>query len=161
MKQSVILFFLVLLICSCASNKITYSTSTSAQDGSGDKILGSSTFPGGQPTSGDPFEITEVSTDNTYGYKESNPIKVGGSTQNGALNERRFLNALTGPNGEAIQYVRIGSCCPFETKNSLMGQGLLDKYKITWTGQTEEVFLFINMYDKDKLKIPVGLSSKK
>ena len=160
MKQNATFLFLALLIFSCVSNKIAISTS--AEDGSGDNILGSTKFSGGQPTSGDPFALTEISDDKTYGYKESNPIKVGGSNESkGPLNERRFLNALTGPNGEAIEYVRVGSCCPFNTKNGFMGQGMLDKYKITWSGQTEGVFIYINMYDKDKLKIPVGLSVKK
>lgn len=161
--QTLVAVALITLLTSCATNKTASNlTNTNPQDGSGDKILGSTSFPGGQPTNGDPFNVTEVSTDGTYGFKESNAVKVGGANENkGPLNERKFLNALAGPNGEQIQYVRVGSCCPFSTKNGLMGQGMLDKYKITWAGQTQPVFLYINMYDYETLKIPVGFTFKK
>jgi hypothetical protein len=43
------------------------------------------------------------------------------------IKSRRFLNALSGPNGEKIEYYRIGSCCPFETKNSEWG-GISELY---------------------------------
>jgi dTDP-D-glucose 4,6-dehydratase len=47
------------------------------------------------------FKLTEISTDETYGYSEKNAIMVGGVTSNaGPLNEQRFLNALLGPNGQ-------------------------------------------------------------
>ena len=110
-------------------------------------------------TSENSFLITEVSTDKTYGYTESNPIKVGSKTmEDGPLNERRFLNALAGPGGEPIKYERLGSCCFFSTKNGFMGGGLLDKYEVTWTGQREPVVLYLNMYDPGPLKCPVGFT---
>jgi hypothetical protein len=147
----------VVLCLACASNK-----SSQATQSSGNQILGSTSFPGGQPTNGEPFPLNEVSDDKTYGYTEGNPITVGGSTSSGPLNERRYLNALAGPNGEPISYVRIGSCCQFKTKNALMGGiGLLDKYKLEWKGQKEPVFLYINMYDPGPMKAPLGLTVKK
>lgn len=42
------------------------------------------------------FRITQYSQDDTYGYMEKNPILVGGKSD-GPKNERRFLNALSGP----------------------------------------------------------------
>jgi len=108
------------------------------------------------------FKITEYSTDKTYGYTEKNPIKVGGmSNSEGPLNERRFLNALTGPNGEKISYSRLGSCCAFKTRNgSFDNTGLLDKYEIKYEGQEKEIIIYINMYDKGELKAPVGFKLK-
>lgn len=123
------------------------------------RILSTNNAP--QRTDGQAFILTEISEDNTYGYSEKNPIKVGGvDKMEGPVNERRFLNALAGPNGEPITYQRMGSCCPFKTPNGFSGSGLLDKYKILWEGQTSEVFLYINMYDYAKLKCPVGLTIK-
>lgn len=101
------------------------------------------------------FKITQYSHDNTYGYTEGNPVMVGGNSE-GPLNERRFLNALSGPNGEKIVYSRIGSCCPFKTENSPWG-GMLDKYDITYFGLEKSLVIYINMYDSDTLKVPVGL----
>ena len=123
------------------------------------QILSTNTAP--QRTDGQAFILTEISEDKTYGYSQKNPIKVGGvEKREGPLNERRFLNTRAGPNGELITYQRIGSCCPFKTPNGFDGTGLLDKYKITWEGQTNEVFLYINMYDYGTLKCPVGFTIK-
>ena len=39
-----------------------------------------------------------------------------------------------------------------------MGKGLLDRYKVTWQGQTKEVILYINMYDYEPLEAPLGFT---
>lgn len=108
------------------------------------------------------FLITETTDDRSYGYNKSNPIKVGGANDSsGPLNERRFLNALTGPNGETIIYERGGSCCAFKTPNGPFGNsGMLDRYEITWLGATDTLDIYINMYDKGDIKIPVGLTAR-
>jgi hypothetical protein len=97
--------------------------------------------------------------DKTYGYSESNPIKVGGFNS-GPANQRNYLNSLAGPNGEAFVYSRAGSCCDFDTKNSPWGVGMLDMYRITYSGKNDTVTLYLNMYDKATLKAPVGLKFK-
>lgn len=100
-----------------------------------------------------------VSVDDTYGYTEKNPIKVGGR-ENGPMNEIKYLNSLSGPNGEQITYVREGSCCVFPVKNSPFGGGLLDIYTVTYEGKKDSVTLYLNMYEKAKLKAPVGFKMK-
>ncbi|MFH7004262.1 hypothetical protein [Flavobacterium bizetiae] len=71
-----------------------------------------------EPVEQDYFHITAQSSDESYGFAESNPIKVGGSSEGiGPKNERRFLSALKGPNGETVRFYRQGSCCLFETPN--------------------------------------------
>lgn len=108
------------------------------------------------------LRIKEYATDETYGYTEQNPVMVGGG-KDGPLNERRFLNALAGPNGEEVYYRRLGSCCAFYTKNGTFGDtGLLDKYEVTFEGWLAgPVIIYINMYDSDVLKVPKGFSLKK
>jgi hypothetical protein len=108
------------------------------------------------------FKIEYFSNDPTYGYTQENPIMVGGAlTSEGPLNERRFLNALTGPNGEELTYRRLGSCCIFSTKNStFQNSGLLDMYSITYSGLKEPITLYINMYDSDILKVPINFNLK-
>jgi hypothetical protein len=87
-------------------------------------------------------------------------VKVGGARENaGPKNERRFLNGLRGPNQEVLQYYRAGSCCPFNTPNGVFANsGMLDIYKVYWTGGTDTLTIYINMYDKGDLEIPVGLT---
>lgn len=110
------------------------------------------------------FELTQVSTDPTYGLSAKNPVQVGGADKReGPLNERRFLNALAGPNGEAISYFRAGSCCPVKSDNDPFGYGqvMLDNYRVTWEGAKDTVSIYINMYDYGVLKAPVGFTIKK
>ena len=145
--RNLLILISTLLIVSCSS---TRSTSTSQ-----------STFTGKHELLDDlTFKIVELSQDDTYGHTQKNPIKVGNFSE-GPKNERRFLNALAGPNGEKISYYRIGSCCEFKTKNSPFGGGLLDKYSVTYEGSTIEIVLYINMYDADVLRVPVGFTLRK
>ena len=100
------------------------------------------------------FKITEISTDPTYGFSSKNPIEVG-SEGSGPKNERRFLNALSGPNGESISYFRSGSCCPIKSDNAMFGNSvLLDNYRVTWEGTSDTISIYINMYDAGELKAP-------
>lgn len=103
------------------------------------------------------FLLQGISTDTTYGYHPANAIKTSG----GPVNERRYLNALLGPNGELVSYHRRRSCCPVKSDNGIMGVAMLDEYEVTYPGQKEPVLLYINMYDPGILKAPVGFTYKK
>lgn len=108
------------------------------------------------------FLITEISNDKTYGLTPENPVEVGGvKDSEGPLNERRYLNALTGPNGEKISYFRAGSCCPVNSENGFMGKAMLDNYRVSWENSKDTVSIFINMYDSGKLKAPFGFGLRK
>lgn len=145
--RKIFILLITLLVVSCSSIK--------------DSSSNQSTFTGKHELLDDfTFKIVEFSQDNTYGYTQKNPIKFGDFSQ-GPANERRFLNALAGPNGEKISYYRIGSCCNFKTTNSPFGGGLLDMYNVTYEGAKKEIVLYINMYDADVLKVPIGFTLKK
>ena len=108
------------------------------------------------------FVITEYSKDKKYGYDKDYPINIFyRDTRNEFLNQQRFLNALAGPNGEKITYIKLESCCPFPTKRSEMGAGLLDVYELRWEGQKNPVTLYLNIYEKGVLMVPTGLTLKK
>ena len=150
---SLALVFITLVLSNCHSpkkvsgssgNNITYSRPQA-------KMLNNNTY-----------QLKDVSDDETYGYTKENPVKVGGAYKDGAINERRFLNALLGPNGETIQYTRRGSCCTFKTPNGIMGGGLLDRYEIVYEEAHNEkpILLYINMYDYGILKAPKGFTFK-
>jgi hypothetical protein len=95
----------------------------------------------------------------SYGFTAESPIKVGGGMDGGVRGEQSYLNALRGPQGQAITYQRRGSCCPFKTLNGLLNNtGMLDAYSVTWEGNAKPLTLYINMYDKGDLFIPVGLT---
>ncbi len=109
------------------------------------------------------YLLTDRTDDKTYGYSDSNPINVGGiKDKTGPVNERRFLNALLGPNGEEIRYKRAGSCCAFQTPNGMIeNMGMLDRYLIVKEGSTDTIALYLNMYDSGDLKVPFGFSPRK
>jgi hypothetical protein len=108
------------------------------------------------------FVITEFSEDKKYGFDKDYPINVFyKSAANETINQQRFLNALTGPNGEKLMYEKNESCCPFPTKNNAMGVGMLDIYKVTWDGLKTPLLLYFNSYEKGVLLVPVGFGLKK
>jgi hypothetical protein len=103
------------------------------------------------------FLLEGISEDSTYGYSPENAIKTSG----GPTHERRYLNALLGPNGEPVSYYRRRSCCPVKSDNGIMGIAILDEYEVTYPGLEKPVILYLNMYDPGILKAPVGFTFKK
>lgn len=101
---------------------------------------------------------TVKSVDESYGFSEANPIKVGGyKDERGPRNEREFLRHLKSYNQNMITDIyRAGSCCAFETKSGFMGGGLLDMYVVTT--ELDTITLFLNMYDYEVPKIPHGFN---
>jgi hypothetical protein len=113
-------------------------------------------------TNNNTFLITDYSKDKKYGYDPDYPINVFyQSTRNETINQERFLNALAGPTNEKITFKKVESCCPFPTKTSDMGAGFLDVYEVVWKGQKKPVRLYINIYERGALLVPVGLTIKK
>lgn len=108
------------------------------------------------------FVITEYSKDPKYGYNKDYPVNIFyKNVTNDSINQPRFLNALAGPNGEKITYKKLENCCPFPTKRNEMGVGMLDVYELKWEGQVKPVKLYLNIYEKGYIKLPLGLSLKK
>ena len=147
MKKIILLFSLSVMIISCVS---TRSTLKNVDDSAPDLIL----------TSNNTFDIKLFSTDKKYGYDKDYPINIFFQTSKSEINQERFLNALAGPKGEKITYTKLESCCPFPTKRSEMGAGFLDVYELKWEGQKKPVTLYLNIYEKGILMVPVGLRLK-
>lgn len=149
MKKIIALFALLIVAVSCVSTK---STLKNVDDNA----------PIPELSKDNTFIITEYSKDKKYGYEKDYPINIFyGTTKNETINQERFLNALAGPNGEKITYTKLESCCPFPTKRSDMGAGLLDVYELKWEGQKKPVILYLNIYEKGLLMVPIGLTLKK
>lgn len=89
-----------------------------------------------------------VSTDNTYGYTQENPIRVGGDAMGGPARERGYLDNLLGPNGEKTSYNRLKSI-PFDNT-------ILDVYEIT--GLNKAMTLYLDEYSYTDPKAPVGFT---
>lgn len=108
------------------------------------------------------FLITEYSQDAKYGFDPDYPVNVFyKNSKDENLNAQRYLNALAGPKGEKIFYKKLESCCPFPSKRTEMGAGFLDVYEITWVGLQKPLKLYLNIYERGYLLIPIGFSAKK
>lgn len=141
-------FAITTFTISCVSTK---STIKNIDDNAPDLVL----------TKDNVFAITEYSKDSKYGYDKDYPVNIFyKNTKNDSINQPRFLNALAGPNGEKIFYKKVEICCPFPSKKSEGGAGLLDVYEITWVGQKKPVRLYLNIYEKSILMVPVGFTLK-
>jgi hypothetical protein len=147
--KSITFLILLLTITSCISTKQTIKNIEN--DAPAPILLDKETF-----------VVTEVSTNKKYGYDPDYPINVFyKNTKDENLNAIRFLNALAGPNAEEIFYTKAETCCPFPSKRTEMGAGLLDIYEITWKGQSKPIRLYLNIYEKGYLYIPIGFTAKK
>lgn len=116
-------------------------------------------YPNGTSDPSRAMKLSGVSTDPTYGFTKANPIKVGGAPdRTGSRNEQMYLHALRGPEGQPIRFERTGSCCQFETPNGIGGGGMLDIYEVAYEGLKRPLELYINMYDHEAPKAPVGFT---
>lgn len=154
MKKAAALLSGALAVCSCETTRLktppTYGgpVSEGLHERGGSGVL--------------PFLIQETSDDESYGFTENNPVRVGGGREAGVRNEQRYLNALMGPNGQALEYQLQGSCCAFKIlAGGIDNEGQLDVYTVTWKGRKEPLKLYLNMYEEADLKAPKGLGAAK
>jgi hypothetical protein len=148
MKKTVLFIALLLIITSCGSIKSSLKN-----------VDNSAPVP---VVKNNAFVITAYSKDKKYGYNKDYPINIFyRDTKNDTINQQYFLNALAGPKGEKITFTKLENCCPFPTKTSEMGAGFLDVYELKWPGIKTPIILYINIYERGQLMVPLGLSLKK
>lgn len=151
MKYAFLLGFCLMFLSSCGTQKKAMASSERQ------KMTKFKAEPPNSIIAGDRFIIETTSTDETYGFTEKNPIRVGGTSP---ANERRFLNSIFGPEGQKLTYERLGSCCHFKTPNGMLDTGLLDMYEVKYEGLKEPVVIYIDMYDYAPLAAPKGFTLK-
>nr|WP_315255845.1 2-dehydro-3-deoxyphosphooctonate aldolase [uncultured Flavobacterium sp.] len=148
MKKTVLFIALLLIITSCGSIKSSIKN-----------VDNTAPVP---VVKNNAFVISAYSKDKKYGYNKDYPINIFyKGTKNDTINQKYFLNALAGPKGEKITFTKLENCCPFPTKTSEMGAGFLDVYELKWAGLKTPIILYLNIYERGQLMVPVGLSLKK
>ena len=146
--QSLFLLLVFLGIASCGSKKFTIKNI----DNSAPKpaIVNNA------------FVINETSSNPDYGYSKEYPINVGfNSETTSEKNIAFFFNALEGPKSEKITYQKTTECCPFSTKRSVLGAGMLQVYEVSFEGIASKKTIYFNVFERGKIECPVGFSIKK
>ncbi len=147
-KTLFLLSFVVLLV-SCVSTRSTLKNVDN-------------TAPIPKLTPDNRFVLTQIATDLKYGFDKDYPVNVFYRNSNDEeLNCKRYLNSLSGPNGEMITYTKTGICCPFPSKNINTGGGFLAVYSVTYDGLKTPFVLYLNVYEKGLLFAPMGFTVKK
>lgn len=109
----------------------------------------------------DAYVLKEYADSKKYGHDQDYPINIG------VVQEKSedqyvgyFFKGITGPNGEALTYKKVDSCCPFPTKYNKIGGGLLSVYEVNWAGHPKPVRLYFNIYERGKIMCPIGFKIK-
>jgi hypothetical protein len=106
-----------------------------------------------------------VSKNPNYGYSPKHPIKLGVTSEyTSATYPEKYLQSITGPNGEPVTYERIKSCCLFKTVNSdaaYQNVGVLEVYEVTYAGLKTPKTIYLNFFDQGVVFAPQGFIPKK
>lgn len=100
------------------------------------------------PEQGNANEACDISTDPTYGYTETNPIRVGGGVTGGETHAGVYFENLAGPDGHAIQFSHTGSI--------LSGDVTLEVYEVIVQDQT--LIFYVDHFSPIQLQAPVGFT---
>lgn len=111
------------------------------------------------------LKLEGISKSSNYGYSPDEPIRLGVTSEYlSASYPEKYLNSLTGPNGETVYFERIKSCCPFKTvnssKESYQNVAVLEIYKVTYNGLKKPVYFYINFFDQGTVLAPHGFLPK-
>ena len=101
-----------------------------------------------------PASACVVADEPEFATTKEHPAQVGGGAMYVAARERRYLDALRGPMGEALQYKRTGSL-PLDPD----GRTILDRYEVTYPGMNAPLTIFLDAYHfDDTLRAPKGFT---
>ena len=111
------------------------------------------------------LRIEGVSTSDNYGYKSSEPIKLGVSDFDLSPGYPvKYFNSLTCSLGEELTYKRVRSCCPFKTVNSdkdkFKNVAVLEVFSVQCRHKPEITYLFVNFFDEGPVLAPKGFKYK-
>jgi hypothetical protein len=109
-----------------------------------------------------------VSNDKSYGYSATNPIKIKNCSLPQSINASLYyLSKLRTEQGEKLQLIQRYSVgnpnyknrgIPIRGGGTIGGSGpLLDLYIFQPKSGKDTVKIYVNTYEKDEVKVPLGL----
>ena len=114
---------------------------------------------------GQNFSKLKQSTDSSYGYSDNNPLKLRkGDPVGGISNSKKFLQGLRTEDGQELTIVSRGGVNDPNYKEkpggiaaNLGDGGVLDKYELITSVTKTKIILYVDIYHKGGLMIPIGL----
>jgi len=110
------------------------------------------------------FSNLPVATDTTYGYTNTNPVKLRkGNQEKSILQEMNYLSGLTTKDNQSLVLLSRttvldpGYRPPLIRDRTSRKTGLLDKYVFLTANTKDTITLFIDIYNKGALMVPAGL----
>lgn len=111
------------------------------------------------------FKRLKSSGDSTYGYSINNPLKFGkGDPVEAVGSSKKFLEGLKTADNQDLKVWRRTSVVdpnfkepPGGLAESLGKGGVLDRYQLVASVTKDTLVLYIDIYQKGKLMIPLGL----
>ena len=95
------------------------------------------------------IKLTKTADNDKYGLTPEQPVKVGKGPNGGPGNQRSYLEQLRDGKGKSVTYKRLGSCCPYPSKNGLFGSAMVDKYEVVYQnvkGKKKKTVIYISFY---------------
>lgn len=95
----------------------------------------------------------------SYGFKEKDPIKVGGGDMPTRVFE--YMKHLKGPNGEPITFTKIGNGSSYDDPDpslTKMEKGKLYMYEIEIHGTDKTHIIYFDQYRYEQPKVLKGFS---
>lgn len=118
-------------------------------------------------------EFTKLiaSTDSTYGYSQQNPLKLKkGNQGKSIINSEMFLSGLKTQDNQSLTYIYRTTVNDLQYKepkikltNRYTGMplgsklGLLDRYVFLTSNTKDTLKLYVDIYNKGALMLPMGL----
>jgi hypothetical protein len=93
-----------------------------------------------------------TATDERYGVAIATPVQVGGGAMYGPARERRYLEALRGPEGQVVRYRRTASL------QGADGSTILDAYETTFDGIAKPIIIYLDEYHFTDPMAPRGFT---
>ncbi len=97
----------------------------------------------------------------SYGFKEKEPIKVGGGDMPTRVYE--YMKHLKGPNGEPVTFEKIGNGASYDNPDrtlTKMEKGKLYMYEIKIHGTDKKYLIYFDQYRYEHPKILKGFTWK-
>jgi len=101
-----------------------------------------------------------VATDPAYGLTAEKPIRIGGGLAYMNARERRFVDALRGPAGEAVRWDGSVGSGPAK-RSETVGVTIVDSIPVTYAGHDQPIRIYIDVYHFDSPMAPTGFTCGK